>query len=422
MPDEEVAKRVLDKIDSEALVDLALKLGNIPSPKGHEGEVGDFIYHWLLEAGFSVFKQEVLPGRYNVVARLPGTGNGRSLIFNSHMDTSVWQPEDRWIIGPEEYHYNHAWVENKKIFGSGVINDKGPMAAFIIAAKAIKESGIRLKGNMTLTAVVGEVSWAPIDEFQESRRLGQGNGSRHLIEHGVWGDYALVAETTNFGLTWAECSTAFIKVTVHGKRVYTPYYSYSDDLTQHRNPILKMAKIVQAMEEFGKEYEQKNRYEFEAGTIIPKIAVGAIRAGNPCSPAGGPTICSIYISAMIPPQMEPNKLLEELSAYLNKLGMKAEIEMYMFMRGHVGKNIDPLKEAIEKAHYKIFNNAPKPVSPPTSSMWRDVNIFNGAGIPAITYGPGNGVGASEEKIPHFTVEDLINASRVYAMTGMFLCG
>ena len=422
MPDEEVAKRILDKIDGEALVDLALKLGNIPSPKGHEGEVGDFIYHWLLEAGFSAFKQEVLPGRYNVVARLPGTGDGRSLIFNSHMDTTVWQPEDRWIIGPEEYHYNHAWVENKKIYGSGVINDKGPMAAFIIAAKAIKESGVKLKGDIILSAVVGEVSWAPIDEFQESRLLGQGTGSRHLIEHGVWGDYALVAETTHFGLTWAECSTAFIKVTVHGSRVYTPYYIYAEDPTQHRNPIVKMAKVVQIIEEFGKEYEHKNRYEFEAGTMIPKIAVGAIRAGNPCSPAGGPTICSIYISAMLPPQMEPNQLLEELRALLNKLGMETEVQMYMFMRGYVGKNIKPLKEAVEKAHFKIFNDKPKPVSPPVTSMWRDINIFNGAGIPAITYGPGGGVGSSEERVPHFTFEDLVNSSKVYSMIGMLVCG
>ena len=334
----------------------------------------------------------------------------------------MWRPEDRWIIGPEEYHYNHAWVEAGRIHGSGVVNDKGPLAAFVIAAKAIKESGIRLKGNLIISGVVGEVAWAPIDEFYDSRLLGQGNGARHLIEHGVWADCALVAETTSFGLTWAECSTAFIKVTMRGRRVYTPYYTYTDDLTQHRNPILKMSKIVQALEEFGRQFSQNNQYKFEAGTIVPKIAVGAIRAGNPCSPAGGPTICSIYISAMIPPLMEPEQLLAELKAFLDKQGMELDIQMYMFMRGYVGKNIEPLKQAIEKAHNSIFDNKPKPVSPPVTSMWRDINIFNGAGIPAITYGPGTGVGSSEERIPHFTIEDLVNAAKVYALTGLFVCG
>lgn len=413
---------VLAHIDADSLANLAIQLGNIPSPRGREREVGDFIYDWLTRAGFSAFKQEVTPGRNNVVAVLPGTGQGRSLIFNSHMDTTVWQPEDRWLIGPEEYHYNHAWVEGGKIYGSGVVNDKGPMAAFMVAAKALKESSVKLKGDLILTMAIGEISWAPIDEFQESRLLGQGVGTRHLIEHGVWGDYALVAETTNFGLTWAECGTAFIKIAVRGRRIYTPYYTYTDDLAQHGSPIVKMAKVVQAIEEYGKEYQEKNRYDFEAGTILPKVAVGAIRAGNPCSPAGGPTICSIYLSAMIPPHAGPDQLLKDMRALVNKLGIEADIQLYMYMRGYVGKNIEPLKDAIEGAHFEIFEDRPKQVPPPVTSMWRDINIFNGAGIPAITYGPGTGVGSPEERVPHFTVKDLVNASRVYALTGMFICG
>lgn len=414
--------QVLAGIETLTLLELALALGNTPSPKGYEAGAGDLLYDWLLKAGFSPFKQEVAPGRNNIVAVLPGTGQGRSLIFNSHLDTSMWRPADRWIIGPEEYHYNHAWVEGGKIYGSGVVNDKGPLSAFVIAAKAIKDSGIKLRGNLIVSGVVGEVAWAPIDEFQDSRLLGQGNGARHLIEHGVWADSALVAETTHFGLTWAECSTAFIKVTVPGSRVYTPFYIYTDDLTQHRNPIVKITRIVQALEEFGREFSQKHQYRFEAGTIVPKIAVGAIRGGNPCSPSGGAVICSIYISAMIPPLMEPEQLLSELKVFLDKQGMELEIQMYMFMRGYVGKNIEPLKEAIEKAHKRIFNNQPQQVSPPVTSMWRDINIFNGAGIPAITYGPGGGVGSAEEKIPHFKIEDLVNAAKAYALTGLFVCG
>ena len=160
---------VLARIDADSLVNLAVQLGSIPSPRGQEREVGDFIYDWLTRAGFSAFKQEVAPGRNNVVAVLPGSGQGRSLIFNSHMDTTVWQPEDRWLIGPEEYHYNHAWVEGGKIYGSGVVNDKGPMAAFMVAAVALKESGVKLKGDLILTMAMdlsaerGQALKLPID-------------------------------------------------------------------------------------------------------------------------------------------------------------------------------------------------------------------------------------------------------------------
>ena len=420
---EEVAKSVLDKIDAEALVDLALKLGNIPSPKGYEREVGDFIYHWLLEAGFSAFKQEVLPGRYNVVATLPGTGQGRNLIFNSHMDTSRWRPEDRWVVGEELHHDNHAWVNEGNIYGSGVVNDKGPMAAFMIAAKAIKESGSKLKGDVILTMVVGETGMAPVDEFQGPKYLGKGIGAKHLVEHGVCGDYALVAETSNFGLTWAECGNAFFKIAVPGKSIYTPFMTHPEDLTQHPSTIMKMAKVMLAIEEYAKEYEQRNRYEFGAGTMVPKVSIGAIRGGHPYAPTSTPALCSIYVDVRITPKGNPHTVQEELKALLEKVGIKADIQLYMYKRGYEAKNFEPLQEAILKAHRYIFKEEPRPVAPVISSMWRDSNVFNAVGIPSISYGPGHGgVGSGREDTPHYRIADLQNAARVYALVALNLCG
>ena len=55
--------------------------------------------------------------------------------------------------------------------------------------------------------------------------------------------------------------------------------------------------------------------------------------------------------------------------------------------------------------------------PPVTSMWRDVNVFNGAGIPSITYGPDSGEGTS-----YFEAEDLVHACQAYALTAIFACG
>ncbi|KKK75084.1 hypothetical protein LCGC14_2877310 [marine sediment metagenome] len=90
---------------------------------------------------------------------------------------------------------------------------------------------------------------------------------------GVWADFALVAETTSFGMTWAEAGCAFFKITVFGHRVYTPYLIRPGKLAEHPNPIVKMAKIVEAIEEYAIQYEKKNSYQFDAGTVIPKISV-----------------------------------------------------------------------------------------------------------------------------------------------------
>ena len=112
--------------------------------------------------------------------------------------------------------------EKKRIFGLAVQNDRGPMAAFMIAARAIKNSGLRLSGDIIMTMVVGEIGMGPVDEFRGARFIGKGYGSRHAVTHGINGDFALIAETTDFGVTWIEAGAAYFKITLEGRSFYTP--------------------------------------------------------------------------------------------------------------------------------------------------------------------------------------------------------
>ena len=96
------------------------------------------------------------------------------------------------------------------------------MAAFMIATKAIKNSGIQLAGDIIMTMVVGEIGMGPVDEFRGAKYIGKGFGSRHAVTHGVNGDFALIAETTDFGVTWIEAGAAYFKITLEGRGFYTP--------------------------------------------------------------------------------------------------------------------------------------------------------------------------------------------------------
>src|SRR5437660_4854077 len=125
---------VLARIDPKEVVDLALALGNIDSPSGSEGPAGQFVYDWLERNRFAPKKYALIPERFNVAATVPGTGGGYSLIFNAHLDTTlrsdaVWSARD-----PLDPLYHSAWVEGDSIYGDGVVNDKGPMAAYLVAA------------------------------------------------------------------------------------------------------------------------------------------------------------------------------------------------------------------------------------------------------------------------------------------------
>jgi acetylornithine deacetylase/succinyl-diaminopimelate desuccinylase-like protein len=69
---------VLDRIDVDELIKVALDLGNIDSPTGCEGPVGEYVYEWLRREGFDARKVALYADRPNVLATLPGTGGGRA--------------------------------------------------------------------------------------------------------------------------------------------------------------------------------------------------------------------------------------------------------------------------------------------------------------------------------------------------------
>lgn len=411
---------VWSKIDEKELVQLAVEMGKTYGPTGYEREIGEYIYNWLESNGFEVVKQPVAGERFNVIAYVRGTGDGLSLLFNSHMDTEFGGPEDIWMIGDQEMIdtvYTGAWLDGNRIHGLGVINDRGLMATFLMAAKAIKNSGVKLKGDLIVTAVVGEIGMAPVDEYQGPEYLGKGVGALHLVNHGVVADYALIAEASNFALTWMENGAGYFKITVKGVGgIYTPHIKRPFPLEENPNAVVKMSKVVQAIEEWALEYEQNNKYEFELGTAVPKVNIGAIRGGLPYKPSKTVGMCCIYVDVRIPPNKNPVSVKRELEQILKKTGIDGKVEMYMFRAGHEGKNIEVLRDAIEKAHVNFFGQKPDKVASVITSVWRDINVFNQVGIPAITYGPG--IALTREGVE---IDEFIKASKLYAAIALDVC-
>jgi acetylornithine deacetylase/succinyl-diaminopimelate desuccinylase-like protein len=413
--------RIFSSIDEEEIIKLALDMGNIYSPHGEEGAAADYVFNWMRENELEPKKQEVVKDRYNVIGKLRGSGGGSTLIFNGHLDTSQGLPEDLWVVGEMKPVYTKAWREGDLLMGNGITNDKGPVACFLAAAKAIQKSGIKLKGDLILMAVMGEIDGAYIDEYQGPRYLGNGIGTQFAVNNGAIGDYALVAETTQFSITWAECGDVFFKLTTYGSGgIYSPYLERPYKLENNPNAIVKMTKVVELIEKWAVVYQEKNKYQFAGGTIAPKVNIGAIRGGFPVRATQTPGICSVYINVWLPPDKNPMDVQREISRLLSDIGFPVSIESYMYRKGHEGKNVEPLVEATEKAYFHLFKSKPKEIPAPVTSMWRDVNIFNGHGIPAITFGPPRApynVGPPDS----MEVKDLITCTKLYAMIAHDMC-
>jgi acetylornithine deacetylase/succinyl-diaminopimelate desuccinylase-like protein len=411
---------VLGRIDRQELLELALALGNVDSPTGSEGPAGEYVYDWLGRNGFEPRKYALVPERFNVAAWLEGSGGGHSLIFNSHLDTTLRADAVWSALDPNDPLYRSAWVEDDQIFGDGVVNDKGPMAAFLIAAKAIKDAGYPLKGDLIVSAVAGEISREPVEEFQGWQYLSKDLGARFMVTHGAVADFALVAEGTGFGIVWIEPGKAHFKMTVHSDqpRYYTPYLPRPTGLADAPNAIVRAGAVIQAFEEWAYEYQQRNTFEAASGTVIPKASINAIRSGYPFNLTSTPQLCSFYVDTRILPGQNPLDVRDDLRDLLKKVGVPGTVELFVYRPGFEAQGIQPLVETIRRCHARVFPEPPQTVSPAVSSMWRDANAFNELGIPALSYGPRS---ASHAARKSFKVDDLVNASIVYARIAVDLC-
>lgn len=412
--------KLIDSIEKSGkdLVDLCLQLGNMPSYHGKERKLGEAVLAWLGSCGINGELQLITEESVNAVATLAGSGTGKSLIWNAHMDTG---PELAPDASELEKKLDTAWIDGEMLFGKGMINDKAQLCAFMIALRAIKEAGIRLKGDLILTAVAFETGNPSIDQHQGIDFPGEGFGTKWVVDRGVVADYALVGETSGFGIVQAECGAAWFKVRVKGREVYTPRFERGRSIQENPNAFAKAAHVIMAIEEWAVEYEKRETMEFAGGTIIPKAQIvqarGAERVGRP-SP-----FCDLFIDVRIVPGKNPMAVKQQLIAVVHKLAIECEVSLFQYSRGYIAKGAEPLISAVTAAHRYVFNSEPpKPPSAETS-MWRDLNVFNEVGIPSICYGPPRqreSLSGAQNRA--MKISDLVQATKVYALTALILCG
>jgi acetylornithine deacetylase/succinyl-diaminopimelate desuccinylase-like protein len=411
---------IVDRIDGEEVVELALALGNIDSPTGSEGAAGQYVFDWLGANGFAPRKYALVEDRFNVAASIDGSGDGYNLVFNAHLDTTL-RPDAVWSARePRDPLYHSAWVEGDEIHGDGVVNDKGPMAAFLVAAKAINDAAYPLRGDLTVSAVAGEISREPVDEFQGPAYLSKDLGARFMATHGVVGDFVLVAEGTGFGIVGIEPGKAQFRVTVvtDTPRYYAPYIPRPTSLVDSPNAIVRTAAVVEAFEAWAYDYQVRNTYEGELGRIVPKASVNAIRSGYPYSLTSAPQIAAFYVDTRILPGANPIDVRSELRALLAGVGVEGTVDLILYRPGFEVSGAEPLIEAVRRSHALTFPDPPMIVADPVTSMWRDTNAFLELGIPAISYAPRS---KSHATTKSFKVADLVDAARVYARIAMDLC-
>jgi acetylornithine deacetylase/succinyl-diaminopimelate desuccinylase-like protein len=223
----------------------------------------------------------------------------------------------------------------------------------------------------------------------------------------------------------AQAGAAYFKITVEGRQVYTPFLPIPKTLSEHPSAIVKMARVVEALEVWGRRYSEANTLELGEGgeRIVPKVSMGAIRGGVPYKIGTSVGRCSLYLDVRLPPGKTPAEVERELHGVIRGLGLEARVENYLFRQGYRASGAEPLIAALRRAHAEIHGAPPSPPPPPLTSMWQDMNVFNQVGIPSVSYGPFV-MRTVETGVPrdYVVVEDLHRVAQVYALTALSLCG
>ncbi len=400
-------EEVVEQVERNKIVELACNLANIVSITGEEEGVARYLGGEFEQLGMQVEYQYVEDGRPNVVGTLKGTGGGATLMFNAHMDH---------FDSPQE-----TVVEDDRIYGRGLVNMKAAFPCYIEAVAAIQKAGVKLKGDLIIAGVVGEIEKAQVGRFQGKSYRGAGVGARYLMDHGVMADMCIIGEPTGLQLQIGNAGLLWARVSVDGKA--TKF-------------VLAACKVTQAIQDWEKEYQRKYPHKF----MLPTVQIGAIDGGNPFKPGTRPTTDIFVIVKMLPgtPPLAIQRELEHVCERVRKresdiLGIR--VDLYLTTPGYEISKGEHVVKAMERAHKKVFNKPVPYAKPIRYGITSDGSRIAAYGVPAITYGPGFGthlVDPTETKAGAewdsptgirrgVGIENMVNCTKVYAMAALDIC-
>lgn len=190
-------------------------------------------------------------GRPNVVATYKGTGGGRSLILNGHIDTMPSGDRAMWDTDP--------WTLVEKegnLYGLGTDDMKGGLSAIVLGLKLALESGFKPRGDIIIESVVDEE--------------GGGNGTLACVDRGYRADAAVIAEGSNLEVFAANRGAWLAQIVVAGKPIHASLRGFG------HNAIEKAMKIIASLKELETKWLTTHRHPIVGP---PTINIGYIQGG-----------------------------------------------------------------------------------------------------------------------------------------------
>ena len=328
------------------------------SPAGAgESAIADYCEAWLRERGFEVHRLERRPGRPSLVAVARGTGGGRSLMLNGHLDTVAHGTYDGDPLLPR--------VEDGKIFGRGASDMKSGIAAMMTAATDAVRRG-PLRGDVILACVA--------DEEHAS------SGTAEVLEE-FTADAAIVTEPSYLEVTLAHKGFAWFEVDILGRAAHGSRPDLGVDA------IAKAGHFLVAVEELGRRLARSGGHRLLGpGTVH----AGLIHGGE--GPSTYPARCRITIERRTVPGENAETVRAELGEILDRLAGTVPDFHYRLRDGLHREpfQADPGSDIVRTLLRQVERALGHPPVIRAEPFWTDCALLDRAGIPCLLFGVDGG--------------------------------
>jgi acetylornithine deacetylase/succinyl-diaminopimelate desuccinylase-like protein len=394
-------------IDERRLVDLALRLVSTPSFTGSEQAAAELMRDELEGIGLGVQWQQVEEGRANVLGTWAGTGGGPTLMFNGHLDTS-YSGREPWLEGIPGFQPK-GFEQDGRIYGLGISNMKGAVASYVEAVRSLMDDGVRLRGDVMIAAVAGEIEKTQQGDAQGAEYRGYAAGSRYLVGHGGAADMCILGEPTENKLVLAHFGSLWLKLSVHGPFIHTAF----SEGRREENSIVRMRPVLDAVLRWLPTWEEEMSY----GDVRGVANVGSIEGGFGWRASRTPHRTDLYLDLRVPPNVEMAEARRKALDFARGLG-DVEAEVYVTAPGAEIDEKHPLVAALGAAHEEVFG------SPPERDVTRwfsDASVLTRYGIQTVNYGTSSGL-PDAELGENLSIEGLVKTAEVYARAAKVVCG
>lgn len=422
----------------EELVELASRLiafdttaREVGDPPRQEAKLQNYLARRLVETGAEVDVWEADPaalsgkplvppgidfaGRPQLIARIPGRGQGRSLVFNGHIDVVSGEPRQSWTSDPFM-----PQVRDGRLYGRGSCDMKGGIAAMVLATETLAGLGIRLDGDLLVATNTDEES--------------SGAGGTALVERGLRADAGIVTEPTGFDV-WTSCrGSEYCEVRIPGRPGHAEVRQPDWRRGGAVNAIEKTMVVLEAIQALRREWSERPGLE-HAVLGRPDLVPTMARAGEWA--VTYPAQCALTVAVMyLPVQADAegwgSRVREEVAEWIT-----AETEHDDWLAEHPPHihwwptAVMPLEIPRSEPIVDIMLDATRDVGRPgrisgLDSWYDGATLTTLGGIPAIGFGPPgfdpDGASVAHTIDEYVPVDGLVDAAKSLAVAAMRFCG